>query len=105
MINHIPEKDLAAPVTWKGYLFIAVRFLAIFYIATLCMLIFFIHRGNEWITQGILLGLLYLFILIVSIRQMIKKLPMAAILLAAPTIPLFMLIIIVTMIPLLQWLR
>lgn len=99
------KKDLSAPATWKSYLLDATKFLVIFYISTLCMAAFFMHRGEHWIIPGIFLGILYLFVIIISLRKMIKKLPMAAILLAAPTIPLFMLIFVVSMIPLLQFLE
>ena len=96
------KKDLAVPATWKSYLLDGVKFLFIFYISTLCVAVFFIHRGQNWIIPGVFLGILYMFVIIVSLRQIIKKLPMAAIILAAPTIPLFMLILVVSMIPLLQ---
>ncbi len=99
------EKDLAAPITWKKHLFSAIKFLVTFYIVTLCMAIFFIHRGNDWVMQGILMGVLYLFVIVVSIKQMIKNLPMAAIILAALIVTLGMLIIVVTMIPLLRFFR
>ena len=99
------KKDLSAPVTWRSYLLDGVIFLFIFYITTLCVAVFFIHRGQNWIIPGVFLGILYLFVIIASLRKIIKKLPMAAIILAAPTIPLFMLILVVSMIPLLQILR
>jgi hypothetical protein len=104
MMNQ-PDKDLSVPVSWKNYLFIAFKFLLIFYISTLCVALFFIHRGENWLWSGIFLGILYLFVMIISLRQMLKKLPMAAIMLAAPTIPLFMLILVVSLIPILQMLN
>lgn len=96
------KKDLSEPASWKNYLLDGVKFLLIFYVSTLCLTVFFIHRGKNWILPGFFMGILYLFVITVSLRQIIKKLPMAAILLAAPTIPLFMLILVVSMIPLLQ---
>lgn len=96
------KKDLSAPATWKSYLLDGVKFLFIFYISTLCIAVFFIHRRQHYIVPGIFLGIIYLFVIIISLRQIIKKLPMAAIILAAPTIPLFMLILVISMIPLLQ---
>ena len=94
------ETDLSAPTDWKIYLFIAAKFLAIFYIATFCLIAFFIHRGDVWVIKGIILATIYAFILIYSFAKLIKQLPMPAILLAAPTIPLVMLILVVSMIPL-----
>lgn len=95
-------KDLAIPTTWKNYLFICLKFLGIFYLSSFCLALFFLHKApHEWLLS-ILMGLLYLFILIISLRKMIKQLPMAALVLASPLIPLFMLIIVVTMVPILQ---
>lgn len=110
MLNYTDEniimdplnKDLSVPSSWKSYLFDALKFLTIFYISTFCLAVFYIHRGQNWIVPGVFLGILYSFIIIVSVKQLIKKLPMAAIILAAPTIPLFMLITVITMIPVLK---
>jgi len=95
------EKDVSAPETWKSYLLTAIKFLIIFYVSTLCLALFFIHRGPNWIVTGVFLSLVYLFILVTSFRQVIKKLPMAAIMLAAPTIPLCMVIIFLSLLALL----
>ncbi|OGT52502.1 MAG: hypothetical protein A3E84_03235 [Gammaproteobacteria bacterium RIFCSPHIGHO2_12_FULL_42_13] len=95
------EKDVSAPEAWKGYLLVAVKFLIAFYISTLCVAIFFIHRGQHWLVPAIILGMLYLFVIVISFRQVIRQLPMAAIMLAAPTIPLCMLLIFLSLLPLL----
>lgn len=95
-------KDLAIPMNWKNYLFICLKFLGVFYVSSFCLALFIMHKvAHKW-GLSIFMILLYIFILIVSLRKMIKKLPMAALVLASPLIPLFMLIIIVTMIPILQ---
>lgn len=99
----IAKPDLSSPTTWKSYLFKALKFLVTFYITTFCMLVFFIHRGEDWLIQGICLVILYLFVLTVSLKKFFSKLPMPAILLASPTIPLFMLMIVISMIPALQF--
>lgn len=100
-VNH----DLTILASWKPYLYSAAKFLIIFYITTLCMIIFFLHRGSDWYLQGAILTILYLFVAIVSLREFAKNLPMAAIFLAAPIIPLCMLLLVITMIPLLQLLK
>jgi len=97
-----PKIDLSSPTSWKHYLLVAGKFLAIFYFATLGMVLFFIYKPESWIIPGMFLGLLYLFILIYSFKQMLKKLPMAAIMLAAPTVPLFILLLILSFIPIVQ---
>jgi hypothetical protein len=92
------KKDLATPSAWKSYLLTVAKFLLIFYAATLGLALLFTHRGQEWIIPGILVGAVYLTIIIFSLRQMLKKLPMAAIMLAAPMVPLFMLILVISLI-------
>ncbi len=96
------SKDLSSPTSWKHYLAITGKFLALFYLSTFSVALFILHRGKHWIIPAIIIGALYLFITIAMLYRLIKKLPMAAIMLAAPTIPLIMLIIIASMIPLLQ---
>lgn len=95
------QQDLSVPSAWKSYLPITLKFLGIFYLTTFCLIVFFLHRGNDWMVQGMVISVLYLFVLLVSFKQMISKLPMAAIFLAAPIIPLLMLILVVSMIPML----
>ncbi len=94
------NEDLTTPSDWINSVKISIKFLFIFYISTLLLVLFFIHRPGHWIIPGISLGIIYLFVIGVSLYRLIKKLPIAVIMLAAPTIPLLMLIIIVSMIPL-----
>jgi hypothetical protein len=94
--------DLAIPTSWKHYLIIGLKFLGVFYISSFCLALFFMHKMvHEW-GLSIFMISLYLFILVISLRKMIKQLPMAVLVLASPLIPLFMLIILVTMIPILE---
>ncbi|GEM_PF-3217932 len=102
-ININIDKELVSTHTWKTYLWIAIKFLFIFYIATLCIAVFFVSHGIESILLSVIMGASYLFIVIVSLRKMVKQLPMAAIFLAAPIIPLFMLFIVLSLIPILHW--
>lgn len=96
------SQDDALPGTWKAYVRAGVQFLAVFYLASFCLGMLFLHRGEHWYLQGIFLGLLYLFIVVYSVVRMIKKLSMAAIMVASPTIPLCMLLIVVSLLPTLQ---
>ncbi len=97
-----PVLDDALPVTWKGYLFTGLRFLIIFYAATFCLGVLFLCRGEHWQVPGLIFGVLYLCLLFYAARRMIKKLSMAAIMVASPTIPLCMLILVVSLLPTLQ---
>jgi hypothetical protein len=97
-------QDDAQPIAWKKYLVAGLQFLVIFYLATLGLGLWFLHRGENWQVAGAILGLSYLLIIIFSAIRMVRKLSMAAIMVASPTIPLCMLIIVVSMLPLLQML-
>lgn len=101
------EEHIAMPVTWNSYLFTALRFIVLFGFFTLLIeeYIFFIHPGQPWIFADFLLLFFYLLIVFISLASMIKRLPMAAIMLAAPLIPLLMLILIVGSLPLLHFLH
>lgn len=94
--------DDAIPVTWKTYLVAAAKFLIIFYIATFCLGLLFLHRGENWLLPGAVIGLAYLVLIMTSAIKMVRKLSMAAIMVASPTIPLCMLIIVVSLLPTLQ---
>lgn len=98
------EGQIAAPAAWNTYLFIGLKFILIFSLCTLLLedYVFFAHQGQAWILADYLLFPTYLLIIILALTQMIKKLPMAAIMLAAPIIPLFMLLIILLSLPLLH---
>lgn len=94
--------DLSTPSNWKDYLISSLSFLAIFYVTTFSTILFIKHHGNEWLVTDIFVGFLYIFIFTVSIKILLRKLPMAAIFLAAPTIPLFMLMMVISMMPVMQ---
>lgn len=98
------EKTIATPRIWKKYSMTLVKFLLIFSTTTLLMeiYIFFIHHGKAWLITDFILVLLYILITIISLIQMIRKLPMAAIMLASPIVPLFMLIIVLVLFPVAQ---
>ena len=98
------ENDLTLPESWKPYLIDSLQFLFVFYISTFCIILFFLHKRTHWLAASIILVVLYLSILFFSLRKLIRKLPIPVIFLAAPTIPLLMLISFVSMIPLLQFL-
>ncbi len=98
------EKSIATPYAWYHYLMVGVKFLAIFYLVTLCLEVYLysIHRGQTWDFLDIMIFFFYGSTVLLALIKMIKKLPIAAILLASPIIPLFMLILVVSSFPLLK---
>jgi hypothetical protein len=89
---------------WKHYLVITTQSIVAIYLASFCLGIFFVHRGDHWAIPAVILGVLYAFVLVVSVQRIVKELPMAALMIAAPTVPLIILLLLVTMLPILQML-
>jgi hypothetical protein len=99
------KNDPISVVPWKAYLKLTVETVLAFYIATFCIIMFFLHRGPNWVLSGIILGLLYLFVIAVCAQRLIKKLSMPARMLVIPIAPLLALIIVVTLIPIIGFLE
>ncbi|VVC76439.1 hypothetical protein AQUSIP_17520 [Aquicella siphonis] len=98
------DEDNHNLVPWKLYLTITAESLLAFYIATFCIAVYYTHRGSGWIFQGVILGILYLFVLFVCARRVIQSLPLAALMLIIPLAPLIALTIVISLIPVLQYL-
>lgn len=94
--------DLSSPANWKEYLTISLKFLIIFYLITFCLMIFIKHSGDEWLITDIFVASLYIFIFANFLKKLLYKFSMPVILLAAPTIPLIMLMLVISMIPVIQ---
>jgi hypothetical protein len=101
------EHKIAAPSDWNHYLFIALKFILTFTIFSLLMeeYVFFIHHDQAWVMLDFLLIAFYVLIIVIALIQMVKQLPMAAVMLAAPTIPLLMLLLILLGLPFLHFLH
>lgn len=97
-----PDPKHTSLLPWKRYLIITTESLLAFYVATFCIAMYFTHRGTEWIVQGILLAILYVFVIFACATRVVKKLPVAALMLIIPIAPLIALIIIISLIPILQ---
>ncbi len=98
-----PSPDDAVPRTWTVYLKACAKFLIIFYLATFCLGLLFLYRGENWVVPGIAIGLAYLLLIIFSAVKLVRKLSLNAIMVASPTIPLCMLILVVSLLPTLQF--
>lgn len=98
------EKNIATPLAWSSYLLAGIKFLVLFYVLTLVVEVyaFSIHKGQQWGYWDMIMIAFYLLAIILSLVKLIRKLPFAAIMLASPTIPLFMLVLVVSSIPLLH---
>lgn len=99
---HTYKENETSLLPWKHYLTITAESLLTFYIATFCVAMFFMHHGANWIIPGIMLGLLYAFVIFVCAKRVIQSLPLAALMLIIPLAPLIAIIIVVSLIPVLQ---
>jgi len=93
------------PPSWKTYFITVTKCMFSIYIATFCLAVFFLHRGEHWILPGMFLVILYLFVFIVCVKKIIEKLPMAGLMIAAPTLPLILLLLALSLLPILQWMQ
>ncbi|HEX4044413.1 MAG TPA: hypothetical protein VHZ76_01940 [Gammaproteobacteria bacterium] len=104
-MQSLDENNTENSVAWKPFLTILFESLLAFYLATFCLAMYFLYRPAHWLTLGIVMVLLYLFVIVFCAKRVFKKLPVAAIMLAIPIAPLLALFIIVSLIPVLQWLK
>jgi hypothetical protein len=97
-----PNQNNTQLIPWKHYLTISMESLLAFYISTFCIAVYFTHRGTNWIIQGAILILLYLFVIFACIKRVIQHLPLPALMLIIPLAPLIALTIVISLIPVLQ---
>lgn len=96
------KQETESLVPWKFYITITAESLLAFYLATFCIAMYFTHRGPSWIMMGVVLAILYLFVIGVCIKRVIEKLPIAALMLIIPLAPLIAITIVISLIPVLQ---
>ena len=101
-MNNDDTPSHSSLIPWKLYLTVTAESLLTFYLATFCMVMFFTHRGTDWIPLAILLGILYAFVIFVCAKRIIQLLPLPALMLIVPIAPLLALIIVLSLIPVLQ---
>ena len=95
----------AAKQPWKQYFVTIFKSMLAIYIAAFCLAMFYTHRGEHWIFTGTIMGVLFLFVFIICIKRIIETLPMAALMIAAPTLPLVLLLLLLSLLPIVQWLQ
>ncbi len=97
------DKTTISIVPWKHYIKITVESLLAFYVATFCVGMFFMHGGRHHYLLATLLIILYLFVIVICSKRVLEKLSLPALMLVIPIAPLIALIIVVTLIPILEY--
>lgn len=95
--------DHLITVPWKAYLKITAESLLAFYISTFCLIMYFVHNGFSSIVLSILMVICYLFVIGVCAKRILEKLALPAIMLVVPTAPLVALILVVSLIPVIEY--
>jgi hypothetical protein len=90
---------------WKRHLLTTTKTMLVLYAATFFLAYFFAQRGEHWLIPGIIIGILYAIVFILCVKHIIKTLPIAALMIAAPTLPLILLLMVVSLLPIVQWLQ
>lgn len=96
------EDDKVITVPWKRYVTLTAESLLAFYLASFCLIMFFTHRGPDWVITGIFLVVLYLFVIFVCTQRVLTKLSMPALMLVIPIAPLIALCLVVSLIPIIE---
>lgn len=90
---------------WRTYMVLIAESVIAFYLASFCIAMYFSHRGTDWLIPAIFMIVFYLFVIFVCARRVSQKLPLATLMLMIPITPLVALIIIVSMIPIIQFFK
>jgi len=99
MPDHSQMDNTIAP--WKIYFTSISEAIICFVLTTFCMGIYLTHHDNHW-GLTIAMAILYLICFGITIARTIQKLSLAALMLAIPIVPLFILIIVISMLPILD---
>lgn len=94
-------------IPWKRYSVTLAEVWITFCIATFSLLLFMSHLNSEpqVIAQAVLIGILYLFVVVVCIKRMINRLSIAALMLMVPIAPLAVLLLVISLLPIIQQLQ
>ena len=90
------------PMKNYPYLATSIECLSAFLAATFCVAMFFSHLSTDWYIAGIILVVLYIFVLFACIRLMCKHFSVAALMLLTPIVPLIALLFVLMLLPLLS---
>ena len=92
-------------VPWKNYLIATAEIILIFCLATFSLGMYLIHGGMQPLYSFIAMVLLYVTILGLCIQRLATTFSIAALMLIIPIAPLIILLLMISLIPILQWLR
>lgn len=98
-------KNPTHTIPWKLYLTITAETTLAFMLSTFSMGIYFTHLHDAPLFLSILMCVLYVFVIGVCIKRLVEKFSLPALMLMTPILPLLVLILVVAMLPLLQYLR
>lgn len=87
---------------WLHYTLIVSKVFIAFSIATFCIGIYFTHLHGAALFITILMVGLYLTVIVSSILQIARSLPFAVVMLLIPIAPLFVLLLILSFLPIWQ---
>jgi hypothetical protein len=93
------EEDLTAPSAWKKYFQPVVLFLAYFYLSSVALIMLIKFRPDHSVVLVAGAAFVYLIAFFYAAFSMVRQLSLAAVMLAAPTVPLILLIMAVSLIP------
>ena len=93
---------MTARKPWQQQMILCLQSVLAIYLATFCVSLFFMHHNEHWVMPAVLLGLAYAVVIVVSIKRLIQGLPMPVLMIAAPTVPLIILLLIITLFPIMR---
>lgn len=100
----VDEKQVSiAP--WRLYIITTLEAILAYFLATFSLGLYFSHLSDAWIITSIIMGILYVFVMILLLKRVIQKVSLAAFMLIIPIAPLLALITVLVLIPLLQLLH
>jgi hypothetical protein len=96
-----------AILSLKHYALTIIEAWIAFCIATFAIGMYFSHFENDtWtIFFAVIMVISYLFVIIVCIKRIVERLPIAALMLLIPIAPLAVLLLVISLLPIIQKLR
>jgi hypothetical protein len=87
---------------WKSYTKLIFESIIAFYVATLALAVFFLLQGRQFPGLAVLQVMLYVFVVGVITRRVIRTFSAPALMLTVPIAPLLVLILVLSMLPVLE---
>jgi membrane-associated HD superfamily phosphohydrolase len=99
--------DLNDVASWKRYALTLAEVWVTFCVATFTIALFFSQLNSDvsTIILAVMLGILYIFVIVLCIKRLLDNLPIGALMLLVPIAPLAVLLLVVSLLPIIQKLR